>query len=259
MVFPPRFILIDQSNCQAVFALSIKPMTNALWLNYSFNYFTRPLTDSIRQSFRVNESNSDYFKLLPVEKRFEHSISLNECELLNINLQKILNTTNPDFNRQIQTTLPQIQLYLYYPQIYSLCNYITSFVQNYTYWQSQYLQHANQVQQNIQTQPQLPKFEPTQEIKHNQAEIIVETHAIDTEPHNNTDLSILTTESLKLAPHDNNIIPYYIAKYVDVFLKKNVIEKSFEMVLSGDTLWIKIIPLILIIFLQIQVQKSSIL
>lgn len=246
LILPPRFILIDQSNCQAIFALFIVPMNNALWLNYSFNRFSRPLTDTVRQSFKVNESNAEYFKLLSLEKDFEHTIPLSECESLTMTLNSILGSYNSNYNNPIKVKFPKIELYLYYFQIFSIYNYLISFVQNYTYWQSQYINYA-QNQPIQKPQQENVVVEPIQlqnNIDKNDAEIEIEQNAIDTDPKKNTDLAILINDALKLAPHDNNIIPYYIIKYVDIILHENVIEKSFEILLVNDTIWIKMLPLI---------------
>ena len=244
MKLPVRYILVYgiEGATPFIIKLNVIPITDILQLSVSFHIFTSNLTQSVAQSFQANDTNDEYFKLLPTKHILGVTISLSDCELLNLHLQKNYINVNIDQRRPMHVICNWFQFTAYYHNIYSISNFISGFINNYIYFQTEYFKNIPQKEITRTEQITKPVIEIEEFNKHPtlKEEDIKEFELI----HNDVDLDSLTliNDSLQYSP--NNITKFYISKYLQIYINNVNYENEFEIKIDNCNLLITLNPLI---------------
>lgn len=222
-----RYILINQSKFKGILRLQIIPISDSLRLQYSIHLFQKTgsefvISNAIIESFKANSSNVELFNTLPLHQEFIDSFSFNECEQFVLYLQHFLSTL--DSQNQISTykiQLHKITIYLNYLQIFSMYNFLYQFVTNYELMRLQ-LQILMQQEKQIEIKPKSSPFIEKVTIQ-SEDKTTDDKEIIEDEIQNLDSLSIIN-DVLALSP--NNIITYFISKYISSSIQNGVQEEK---------------------------------
>ncbi len=237
-MLPLRLFLINQQAFKAVLKFEVKPVGDALQLDYTLNQFTGALTESIIQSIDANPTNLSLFKALPTECVFSNSISLTDSEKLYVCIQQLVNQNTPSSDA-IGIDLYGLRIYLPYQILFAINSFIMQFVSTYEMMRM----NLAVLQQNQESQqPKISNVDPNNSMVSpqdiNQEEVIEEPASIEM---NNADNSILLNETLKLSP--NHLATYYISKYVCNIVNTKKCERV-DLTINEATATIMLSPLI---------------
>lgn len=238
MTLPVRFIFIHIGGGQPfLLRFKIIPVTDVLRMQCSVHYFTGPITQSIINSIYSNDSNEVYFNALPLQNVHSFDLSIEECEYLDMHCQSILRKYDPMTIEIITFETKWIKLYLHYKHIYGISNFINDFVRNYQTFKTGYFA---QVQQKVQpaqiTQPTIvieETVKATEDIPQ-EVEVIYD--------HLDLDCMSLVDDCVKLCP--NNVLTYYISRYIQNYIDTQYHEHEFQIHLENSIVNVTMNPLI---------------
>lgn len=244
MKLPLKFKLIQVINFSYVFRMELIPVINILEFKLSIHSFNTPLTKSIIDSFQANDQDENYFKMLPLQQQWSSKLKQNDAEQGLVILQNVYNSCQNKpkiLNNQelVVVDLPWVKLHLYYYQLYGIGNFWYECVHNWTYWTVEYFKNADLKTEQKHTQITSPIIEfKTQEVKEDKEDI----EDIDIEISNvNDDISIIN-DCLKLSL--NNIMIYYISRYVQNYINTEHHEKEFNIIQKNDQVYLTMSPLL---------------
>lgn len=245
MQLPIRFKLIQVSGHTYVFRMEFVPVTNVLEFKLSIHTFNAPLTQSIVDSFQANESNVNYFKMLPLQQQWSIKLTQQKAEQGLLTLQNVYNSYQNDRyaianQKLIPIDLPGVKLHLYYFQLYSIGNFWYECVNNWTYWTVEFFKNVQNPVQQQHNQLTSPVIEFKAEEVEEEVEI---TDDIDVDLSNiENDISVIVNDCLKLSP--NNITMYFLGKYIEHFITTGYYEKEFDIQNNSGTISITMAPLL---------------
>lgn len=240
MEYMVRFFLVyvDPQNFY-VWKMRLVPLGNNLMFEMSIYNFTATLTKSIVDSIQQNQTNPDFFNALPLQKAWCHQVSLTDAEKICVTLHREALTKYPsNYTGIISVYFPFISLRWFWVHYYSFYNHIASFVQNYAFF------HAQVFSQPQQVTPQHQQITcPTIQIE--ERKIYQQDEVEEIEPVKMDINAIsLVDDCVKMCP--NNIVTYYISKYVSSYLDTKYREKEFNIVLdqANRSVCIQLCPLV---------------
>lgn len=250
MELPVKYMIIGTNPTKPsyIFELKVVPITTELQLVVNFYLLQTNLTQSLFNTVKANDSNKEYIEKLPKKSMYSNSFSLQQCEQMSYTLNNFVpNLSKYPQNQDIQCNIiPNCSILILPEQIYSLHVFLQQFILSYNLYKLNYFNSVNQqpkpvavpVQQPIITQP---------------------TTVVISETVNTTDISsnisdqdiMINDTSLEENIFEtginnvfqmikDNYIQFYLIKYINIYLKDNMIEEEFDIKIENETLFIQI-------------------
>lgn len=257
---PSKFILLGTNPLSDSFLLEMKflPITGDLHLAILIYKLKIKLSPNLIQSIISNDTNSDYFNKIAKELVYSTSLSYSQSENVMLILQRELN--NPQNNNQplIQVNFninPQLCLNLTLQQIFTMHVFVAQFVVNYVYYKTEYYkQEENKTEIQIETNQESSgvTFTYSKSRYWDKHEIDRKRKLLDQKLAEQQELFNVLKEFnfdglLKLIYEicDNNLLSYFITKYINYQLNLKSIENDFSISIDNNSnLIINIAPLI---------------
>lgn len=227
---PIRFILVYniQKEQPVIIRMEIIPVQQSLQLELSFYFLNTNLTKTIIESFQSNDSNREYFKYLPTIKVYSTNLSLSDCEMLILQLSPYISNQNITFDMIYEFSTKWFKIKATHYHFYLIHNFIKGFISNYMYLQCEYFKsNSNEQNANVAV---TNNSQPIVEIKNNNLEEYKDKEIEII--HDNIDLDHLTILNDSLQHCSNNLMKYYISKYIQTYINCETYENDFNILLQ---------------------------
>ncbi len=230
VLFPTRFFIVNTEGFYFIWKMKVVQVYDTLQIQLSYHEFLTPITKSIVESIISNESNEDYFKTLPLQVRWTQLITLNESERVTVTLSEVLNNYKQTYNYPIQIKFPWITIRMFWTHWYSIYSFTKQFNENYYTFKEKINKYIKK--------DEVPIIELETVVSRNDHSDSEEDYEIMI----NVDTLTLTNDCLKMVP--NNVIRYFLTKYIDNYIKGMYGEKEYSIGNINSTLIINIAPLL---------------